>query len=113
MYIVDLDGSSLKAVDKGAERYGEGKSAYVQFGRGEFIGNKKDGRDREQGDSARRVYESVIDESPVQAATGIWRDIHNRWGAGTSVAESASPQEGTNTQKKRDELWDGSHDRFG
>ena len=55
---------------------------------------KKTGTDREQGDSARRVYESVIDESPVQAATGIWRDIHNRWGAGTSVAESASPQQG-------------------
>ena len=69
MYVVDLDGSSLKAIDKGAKRYGEGNPVYVQFGRGEFIGIKKeDGSDREQGDSARRVYESVIDKSPVQAA---------------------------------------------
>ena len=84
MYVVDLDGSSLKAIDKGAKRYGEGNPVYVPFGRGEFIGIKKeDGSDREQGDSARRVYESVIDESPVQAATRIWRDIHNRWGAST------------------------------
>ena len=85
MYVVDLDGSSLKAIDKGAKRYGEGNPVYVLFGRGEFIGIKKeDGSDREQGDSARRVYESVIDESPVQAATRIWRD--NRWGASTGQA---------------------------
>ena len=69
MYVVDLDGSSLKSIGKGAKRYGEGNPIYVQFGRGEFIGIKKeDGSDREQGDSARRVYESVIDESTVQVA---------------------------------------------
>ena len=113
MYVADLDGSSLKAIDKRAERYGEGNPVYAQFGREEFIGTKKeDGSDRQQGDSARRVYESVIDELPVQAATGIWRDIYNRWSAGTSLAEFASPQEGP-IPKKRDELWDGSHDRFG
>src|SRR4249919_3774755 len=58
VYVVDLDGSSLKSIGKGAKRYGEGNPVYVQFGRGEFIGIKKeDGSDREQGDSARRVYE--------------------------------------------------------
>ena len=86
-----MNGSSLKAIDKGAERYGEGNPVYVQFGRGEFIGIKKeDGSDREQGDSARRVYENVIDESSVQAATRIWRDIHNRWGASTDQVKVKS-----------------------
>ena len=60
MYVVDLDGSSLKAIDKGAERYGEGNPVYVQFGP-EVIGiTKEDGTDREQRDRARRVYESSL-----------------------------------------------------
>ena len=54
MYVVDLDVTSLKAIDK--ERYGKGTPAYIRFGRGEFIGIKKeDGSDREQG-TARDVY---------------------------------------------------------
>ena len=82
MYVVDLDGSSLKAIDKGAKRYGEGNPAYVQFG--EFFGTtKEDGTDREQRDRARSVYESVIDQSPDQEARAIWRDARHRWGAAT------------------------------
>ena len=49
-----------------------------------------------------RVYESVIEQSPVQEADAIWRDVRNRWGAptegpGTSVAEP--PQEGEGAMK--------------
>jgi hypothetical protein len=37
----------LKAIDKGTKRYGEGNSAYIQFG--EFFDTtKEDGTDREQ-----------------------------------------------------------------
>ena len=57
MYVVDLDGSSLKAIDKGAtlwRRY----PVYVQFE--EFFGiTKEDGTDREQRDSARRYRERL------------------------------------------------------
>ena len=84
MYVVDLDGSSLKAIDKGSKRYGEGNPIYVLFGRGELIGIKKKTGQIESKETARDVYiESIIDESPVQAAAQIWRDIRNRWGAST------------------------------
>jgi hypothetical protein len=78
VYGVDLDGSSLKAIDKGAERYGEGN--YVRFG--EFF-TKEDGTDREQRDSARRAHESYLRGWPVQAASIIRRDDSHRWGAAT------------------------------
>ena len=82
VHVVDLDGSSLKAIDKGAARYGQDNPVDIQFGRGEFIGTtKEDGTDREQRDSARRVYQSYIDESPVPDAATIWQDINNRWGS--------------------------------
>ena len=80
MYVVDLDGSSLKPIDK--KRYGEGNPVYVQFG--EFIGTTKtDGTDREQRDRARSVYETYIDRSPVPKAKDVWKGIDNRWGAAT------------------------------
>ena len=56
MYVVDLDGSSLKAIDKGAKRYGEGNPVYVQFGRGEFIGIKKKTGQIASKETARDVY---------------------------------------------------------
>ena len=49
---------------------------------GEFMGTTRtDGTDREQRGSTRSVFESYIRESPVQAATKIWRDINNCWAA--------------------------------
>ena len=82
VYVVDLDGSTLEAIDKGAQRYGENNEVLVQFGRGEFVGTtKEDGTDREQRDSARQVYESYIGKSKVQNAGAIWQDINNRWGS--------------------------------
>jgi len=59
VYVVDVDGSSLKAIDKGAERYGEG----ARFGE---ILTTEDGTDCEQGDGARGVPEGYIRGSPVQ-----------------------------------------------
>ena len=67
-----MNGSSLKAIDKGAERYGEGNPVYVQFGRGEFIGIKKeDGSDREQRDSADKYRkESLTNPRFVEIKSG-------------------------------------------
>ena len=87
--IVDLDGSSLKAIDKGAERYGDGNPVYVRFG--EFVGTtKEDGTDPEQRAAREKYMKTYIRESPVQAATEIWRDINNRWGAATDQVGRAS-----------------------
>jgi YD repeat-containing protein len=84
VYVVDLDGSSLKAIDKGAERYGEGNPVHFQNGRAEFIPPEvPSGTDRQQRDSSREVYERVIAESPVQGASAIWQDVRHRWGAAT------------------------------
>jgi hypothetical protein len=55
VYVADLDGSSLEAIDKGAKRYGEGHPVYVRFG--EFTA-KWDGADR----TARDVYMKAISE---------------------------------------------------
>ena len=56
MYVVDLDGSSLKAIDKGTKRYGEGNPVCVQFRRGEFIGKKRRRVEIASKETARDVY---------------------------------------------------------
>src|SRR6476660_8690869 len=66
--------ASLGQVEKGETRYG--KEAYIQFGRGEFVNTtKEDGTDREQRDSARRVYEAYSDRSQFVDATKPGRKI--------------------------------------
>jgi hypothetical protein len=79
VYVVDLDGSAHDAVDKAATRYDT--TVTYQLGKAEFLGTtKEDGSDREQRDDARRAYEQIIKESPVQGSQGVWRRVHNRWG---------------------------------
>jgi hypothetical protein len=84
VYVVDLDGSNLKKIEKAAERHDT--DAYFQTGRAEFIGNTDetgdDGKplsDREQRDRARQVYQSVIDQSSVKDAQAVWQDVRDYW----------------------------------
>lgn len=79
VYVTDIDGSAADAVKKGAERYDA--EVQVEFGRAEFLGtDKQDGTDREQRDSARKSYEAVIEQSPVQASHTVWDRVRDRWG---------------------------------
>ena len=83
IYMVSLDGSNLADMNKAAERYGKGNPLYYQTGRAEFIGDFEydKGSDREQRDRARRVYESIIEQSSVEEAESVWQDVHNYWSA--------------------------------
>jgi hypothetical protein len=77
--VADLDGSAHNAMAKAAERYNA--DVFYETGQAEFIGTQKqDGNDREQRDDARRAYEEVIRESPVQASQEIWAGLHHTWG---------------------------------
>lgn len=77
--VADLDGSAHNAMAKAAERYNA--DVFYETGQAEFIGTQKqDGTDREQRDDARRAYEEVIRESPVQASQDIWTGLHHTWG---------------------------------
>src|SRR5215471_7845486 len=79
VYIADLDGSKHDAVAKAAEHFDT--SVEYRFGRAEFIGSQQEGgTDREQRDDARRAYEEVIKQSPVQNVQGTWTRVHRRWG---------------------------------
>jgi hypothetical protein len=84
IYVVDLDGSNLKKIEKAAAKYDA--DAYFQSGRAEFIGNTDDtddeGKplsDREQRDRARSVYQSIIDQSTVKDAPAIWQNVRDHW----------------------------------
>ena len=81
VFVVDIDGGSLDALDKAAARHGQDNPVYYQFGKAEFIGNTdyESGSDRQQRDRARSVYEEVIRKSPVQDAEAIWQDIRDHW----------------------------------
>jgi len=79
VYVCDLDGSAVDAVEKGALRYG----STVHFVRGEaaFVGAaKEDGSDREQRDDARVQYERQIAGSRLQGVGSKWDGIHSAWG---------------------------------
>jgi hypothetical protein len=79
VYVADLDGSIHDAVDKASSRYHS--NVEYRFGIAEFIGTtSEEGTDREQRDDARRAYEQVIKESPVQGSQAVWGRVHNRWG---------------------------------
>lgn len=85
VHVVDLDGSAMGAIKKGAQRYGEGNPIDLKFGRGEFIGTtKEDGTDREQRDSARSIYESIINRSSVPDAKAVWQRVNSTWGTPSS-----------------------------
>lgn len=80
VYVVDLNGSALEQIDKGAQRYGKDNPVYYQFGKAEFIGTDTyEGTDRQQRDRAREIYQKVIDGSPVQDAATIWKDVRDHW----------------------------------
>jgi len=88
--VADLDGSMAGAVEKGSGRYDA--TVEVRTGQAEFIGTtKEDGTDREQRDSARAGYESVIAESTVQGSQGVWQRVRDRWGATEVDSDSKSP----------------------
>ena len=82
--VADLDGSAHDAMAKAAERYNADVS--YETGQAEFIGTQKeDGTDREQRDDARRAYEEVIQQSPVQESQAIWARLHHTWGEALGV----------------------------
>jgi hypothetical protein len=85
--VADLDGSAHDAMAKAAERYNADVS--YEDGQAEFIGTtKEDGTDREQRDDARRAYEEVISQSPVQESQAIWAGVHHTWGQELGVKET-------------------------
>lgn len=86
VYVVDLDGSMKDAVKAGAEHYGS--EVEIDIGRAEFIGtDKQDGTDQEQRDSARSVFEGIIDQSPVEKSAAVWQRVRDRWGAPTTAGQ--------------------------
>lgn len=109
VYIVDLDGSNLKKIEKAAKRYGS--DAYFQSGRAEFIGSDdtKDESgnaltDRQQRDRSRKVYESIIEQSSVKDAQAIWKGVHDTWSppehqTGYDLTPSAIIRENPNVKK--------------
>jgi hypothetical protein len=79
VYVADLDGKIHDAVDKASARYHS--NVEYRFGIAEFIGTtSEEGTDREQRDDARRAYEQIVKESPVQGSQAVWGRVHNRWG---------------------------------
>ena len=79
VYVADLDGSAVDAVQKAADRYDGQIDA--THGDAEFIGTQKeDGSDREQRDDAREAYASVIGGEGDQGARSIWKRIHSTYG---------------------------------
>ena len=83
--VADLDGSAHDAMAKAAERYNA--DVFYETGQAEFIGTQKqDGTDREQRDDARRAYEEVIQQSPVQESREVWTRLHHSWGETLGLA---------------------------
>jgi hypothetical protein len=90
VYVVDMDGSSADAVEKGAKRYGT-EANFVR-GNAQFVGTtKEDGSDREQRDDARDKYLGVIKGSRVQGAGGVWDRVHSTYGE--SLTRKSSSKE--------------------
>lgn len=88
VYVADLEGKMLDKVLKGAERHGS--EVEVHRGHGQFIGTEKsDGSDRSQRDSARQVFESVINQSPVKNGKAIWEGVRDRWSETLNALHSA------------------------
>ena len=82
VYLVDFEGKkeTIDKMDKAATRYGKDNSLFYQTGRAELIGNEDySGSDRDHRDRARALYQRVIDESPVEEARAIWKDIRDHW----------------------------------
>lgn len=83
VYVVDPDLSQSETVKQAAN----GAEITTNIGRAEFVGTQKqDGSDREQRDDARRVYEEIIQRSPVQGSDGLWQGVRDRWGASAEQA---------------------------
>jgi hypothetical protein len=77
VYIADLDGSLHDSIAKAS---GKADVEY-RHGKAEFIGTQSEaGDDRQQRDDARRAYEKIISQSPVQGSDAAWNRIRNRWG---------------------------------
>ena len=88
--VADLDGSAHDAMSKAAERYNA--DVFYETGQAEFIGTQReDGTDREQRDDARRAYEEVIQQSPVQESREIWTRLHHSWGETLGLAPAPAP----------------------
>jgi thioredoxin reductase len=90
--VADIDGSAHDAMAKAAERYNA--DVIYERGQAEFIGTtKENGTDREQRDDARRAYEEVIGQSPVQGSQEIWARLRNSWGEtlGVTPEETSAP----------------------
>ncbi len=86
--VADLDGSMADAVEKGSERYDA--EVGVRFGKAEFIGTtKQDGSDREQRDSARKSYEEIIEQSPVQESREVWARVRDQWSKALDASREA------------------------
>jgi hypothetical protein len=104
VYMADLDESAADAIEKAAERYGS--EVEVHFGRAEFLGtDKQDGTDREQRDSARRVFEENIAESPVQGSAEIWDRIRDSWGKELTLADTAQREFDPNEPRDSSRKW--------
>jgi phage-related protein (TIGR01555 family) len=97
IYVIDEDGSNLAKIDAAAEKFADDNPVYYQTGRAEFIGDpgpdegKPIGSDREQRDRARKVYESVIEQSSVPQAQAIWKDVRDYWGAPNEKGYALTP----------------------
>lgn len=85
VYVADLDGSAHEGIKRAAEDF-HGQVTY-QRGHAEFIGTTQEtGTDREIRDDARRAYEGLIHQSPVQGGAEVWRRHRDRWSAAVAQA---------------------------
>lgn len=115
VYVADLDGSAIPAIKQAAARYDS--EVGIKFGRAEFLGTEKqDGSDREQRDDARKIYEGIIHQSPVEGHDQIWQRVHSSWNqeaksVGDSFHRKAAgilfftPQSEVLLMKRRDGAW--------
>jgi hypothetical protein len=85
VYVADLDGSAHEGIQRAAEDF-HGAVTY-QRGHAEFLGTTQEtGTDREIRDDARRAYEGIIHQSPVQGGAEVWRRNRDRWSSALSAA---------------------------
>jgi hypothetical protein len=93
----------IEAIKKGADRYGS--EVQYRFGRGKFIGTEKeDGTEREQRDSARNIYQTLIDQSPVQGSRELWGRVHDRWGEALATTYREGRAEFIGTHKEENDI---------
>ena len=82
-----------------------GKEAYVQYGRGEFIGTTKtDGTDREQRDSGRKYRKASLTNPRFVELTTSGKSFSNRWGAATDQGGRPEHQRGFQEGKLHEDL---------